>query len=113
MHLFDIYAMSSHTEGLPVVLLEAMAERLAVVATSVGGVPAVLDDGGCGRLVAPADPAGLAAALIAVLGDEREREALRDAGRRRFEAKYSAAAMAKRYHEAYAALCGASAGVPA
>jgi glycosyltransferase involved in cell wall biosynthesis len=66
---FDVFALSSLQEGLPVAVMEALASGLPVVATRVGGLPEIVTDGVEGRLVAPADPAGLAAALGEVLGD--------------------------------------------
>ena len=61
---FDVFALSSRFEGLPIALLEAMATGLACVATTVGGIPEVVTDGRDGVLVGPGDPAGLADALV-------------------------------------------------
>jgi len=63
----DVLAIPSHSEGLPMVLLEAMRHEVPVVATRVGGVPEALTDGETGRLVPPADPEALAGALADVL----------------------------------------------
>lgn len=68
MSAFDAFVLSSRTEGTPMVLFEAMAAELPVVAHAVGGVPDVLDDG-AGRLV----PAGDAAALAAAMEQVRDR----------------------------------------
>lgn len=67
---FDVFALSSRFEGLPIALLEAMASGVAPVATRVGGIPEVITDGRDGLLVAPGDPAALAGALAKVLGDD-------------------------------------------
>jgi glycosyltransferase involved in cell wall biosynthesis len=69
----DVFALSSRFEGLPIALLEAMASGVAPVATRVGGIPEVINDGRDGVLVDPGDPTGLAAALTRVLGDDDER----------------------------------------
>lgn len=66
---FDVLALSSDVEGLPVSLMEAKALGLPVVATEVGGVPEMVTDGGDGLLVPPRRPDLLAAALGRVLDD--------------------------------------------
>jgi glycosyltransferase involved in cell wall biosynthesis len=60
---FDLFALFSRTEGHPIVVLEAMASALPVVATPVGGVPGIIDDGETGFLVAVDDEAALRAKL--------------------------------------------------
>ncbi len=73
---FDVFALSSRFEGLPIALLEAMATGLACVATTVGGIPEVIGDGRDGVLVGPADPAALAGALVSLLDEPERREQL-------------------------------------
>ncbi|HEX9728997.1 MAG TPA: glycosyltransferase [Gemmatimonadales bacterium] len=68
---FDVLVLSSRTEGTPIILLEAMAARVPVVAFAVGGIPDVLDDGSA-WLVAPDDVAALGRAVRAVLDDPDE-----------------------------------------
>ena len=76
-----VLVLASHAEGQPLVVLEAMARGLAVVATSVGGVPELVDDGRTGLLVPPRDPDALAAALRRVLDDAGLRARLGAAAR--------------------------------
>lgn len=71
VHAFDVFALSSKSEGLPLVVPEAMAAGLPIVTTNVGGLPSVVDDGVTG-LVVPVDEAALAKAL-ATLESDRER----------------------------------------
>lgn len=68
------FVLPSHYEGLPTVLLEAMACGAPVVATSVGGCPTVIEDGENGLLVSPGDPPALSEAIDTVLRDATLRE---------------------------------------
>ena len=76
---FDLFAMSSVTEGLGTSLLDAMACAKPIVATRTGGIPEVVDEGVNGILVPPRDPQALAAAIVGLLEDA-------DLGRRMGEA---------------------------
>lgn len=77
---FDLFAMSSVTEGLGTSILDAMACSRAVVATRAGGIPEIVDDGRTGLLVAPRDDGALAGAILRLLNDEAERRRLGEAG---------------------------------
>ncbi len=80
-----IFVLPSHSEGLPMALLEAMAHGTAIVATTVGGIPDTLTDGDDARLVAPHDPDALAAAVLELAGAPGERRRLGTAARERVE----------------------------
>ncbi len=94
----DIFALASHWEGTPVAAIEAMAAGLPVAATAVGGLPELVEDGVCGLLAPPGDPAALAGALAALARHPRRREMGEAAARR--ARRFDAAAMV----DAYAAL---------
>jgi len=82
----DVVVLTSRNEGTPVALIEAMAAGRPVVATSVGGVPDVVDDGRTGLLAPAGDAAGVAAAIDAVLGSAELAGRLTEAGRERSKA---------------------------
>jgi glycosyltransferase involved in cell wall biosynthesis len=69
---FDVFVMPSLQEGLGLSVMEAQASGLAVVASRVGGLPSLIEDGRTGYLVPPNDPAALAKAVIRVLKDPQE-----------------------------------------
>ncbi len=71
-----VCALPSYDEGMPLGLLEAMAAGVPVVATRVGGVPDIVEDGVSGILVEPGSPLALAGAIVRVLGDRETRERL-------------------------------------
>ncbi len=79
--LLDVTALASLDEGFPNSLLEAMAQGVVVVATRVGGVPDLVENGRNGLLVEAANPESLAKALLAVLMAQVDGEAIRAAGR--------------------------------
>lgn len=97
----DVLALSSHSEGLPLAVLEAMAAGIAVVATAVGDIPDVVRDGETGRLVPAGDEPALAAALDELRRDPERRGSLGRAGRALVAARYSRDAMVNAYVEAY------------
>ena len=98
---FDLFVLSSRSEGTPMVLLEAMGAGVPVVATRVGGVPHVLRDGVDGWLLPPEDPQELARSLEEALSDASERVARGDAGRSRVRAHYSRTAWVQWHVAAY------------
>jgi len=100
----DVFLLPSRTEGLPLALLEAMAAARPVVATGVGAVPEVLEDGACGLLVPPGDASALAAALVEVLDRPAEARARAARASQRVRAVYSSAAQARRLEEIYVSL---------
>jgi glycosyltransferase involved in cell wall biosynthesis len=85
----DLFVLSSLREGLPNVVLEAMAMRTPVVATRVAGVPSLIEDGRHGRLVEPGDLPGLTAVLAELCGNPEQRRQLAERARQRVEAEFS------------------------
>jgi glycosyltransferase involved in cell wall biosynthesis len=99
---FDVFALSSETEGLPLVVPEAMAAGLPIVTTAVGGLPGVVDEGRTGMLV-PVEEAALRSALAKLASD---RQLARTMGVRAREAaldRYSADRMVESYLDLYRA----------
>lgn len=108
----DLLVMPSRSEGSPLVILEAMAAGVAIVATRVGDVPRQLQDGRDGVLVSPNDPKAMSGAISQLLNDPHRRRRLASAGKARFardfpydavldhvESVYSAAIARKRWRE--------------
>lgn len=90
----DLFVLPSLAEPFGLVLLEAMALGKAVVATAAGGPLEIVAAGETGLLVAPADPAKLAEAMVELVEDEERRRRLGSAGRERFAARFTARQMA-------------------
>jgi glycosyltransferase involved in cell wall biosynthesis len=100
----EAWVLPSLSEGLPMVLLEALAAGRPVVAAAVDGIAEVVTDRVHGLLVPPRDPAALAAALDEVLGKPSWAASLAEAGRARVLTDFTADAMAARYRELYVRL---------
>jgi glycosyltransferase involved in cell wall biosynthesis len=92
-------ALSSRTEALPNVVLEAMAAGLPVAATAVGGVPELVAPARTGWLAPPGDPPALAEILRRLLADPEKCRAFGRAGRRRAVQDFSLGVMVRRYEE--------------
>ena len=98
----DVFVLCSRTEGLPMVLLEAMSLGVPVIATGVGQVPDVLGYGKYGRLVRPGDSEALADAIRSHIAHSPVRVGeLVARAAARVENEYSAAAMAAAYTQVY------------
>jgi glycosyltransferase involved in cell wall biosynthesis len=93
----DLYVMPSHLEGGPTSVLEAMAMALPVVATRVGMVPEVIDDGVSGCVAPPGDPGALARLCQSLLESAVSRESLGAAARERALRDFSIDRMSERY----------------
>jgi glycosyltransferase involved in cell wall biosynthesis len=85
----DVFVLSTHMEGLPLVILEAMSLGRAVVATDVGGIPEIVRDRETGLLYPHEDDEMLASALLSLLKSEEERERLARAGREFVRSNFS------------------------
>ncbi len=105
----DALVLPSFAEGVPVVLMEALAAYMPVIATAVGGVGELVKDGETGLLVAPGDAGALQAAIAALLDDAEIRDRMGAAGRARVAADFDARAEAARL----ATLIRAGADLPA
>jgi glycosyltransferase involved in cell wall biosynthesis len=94
---FDVLAMTSHSEGLPNVLLEAQAAEVPAVCTSVGGIPEVLSDGRNGFLVPDGDAAALAEKTLLLLRSEKLRREMGHSGREVVAGQFSFEAQSRQY----------------
>jgi len=101
----DGFVLSSAWEGLPNVVMEAMAAAKPVVATCVGGVPELVQEGVNGYIVPPGDSEALAAAMVKMMAlSEAERQAMGRAGRAHIKANYSLERVVDQWEELYKGL---------
>jgi glycosyltransferase involved in cell wall biosynthesis len=112
----DVLCLPSEMEGMPMTVLEAMAARLPVVASNVGGIPEIVDHGRTGLLVPPRSVDDLAAALLQVAGDPARAREMGRAGRRKllqaFSLDNALAAYEQCYREALLERTGTSHSLP-
>jgi glycosyltransferase involved in cell wall biosynthesis len=97
----DLFVLCSLREGLGIALLEAMAVGRPIVATKVGGVPEVVEDGVTGLLVPPGDPGSLARAIVRLAEAPALRRAMGEAGARRVRERFHVARMARQIGAVY------------
>ena len=84
----DMLVLPSFAEGVPMVLMEAMASRIPVIASRVAGVPELVEDGVTGFLVPPGDVESLAARMVALWDDPERAREMGARGRRVVEAEF-------------------------
>jgi glycosyltransferase involved in cell wall biosynthesis len=102
----DVFVLSSIREGLPNVVLEAMAMEVPVIATKVAGIPRLIQDGENGLLIEPGSTQGLFNALIMLRGDTFLRARLARSARETIERNHSFAARMNKIHTLYERLLG-------
>jgi len=97
----DILVNASFTEGLPMTILEAMASKVAIIATRVGALPKVIRNGQNGILIDPGNPDALSEAMISLFNDAHKRQILADQAYKDVHEHYSGQRMAEEYRESY------------
>ncbi|MBU2461569.1 glycosyltransferase, partial [bacterium] len=102
----DIFVFSSLFEGLPRAIMEAMVAHLPVVATNVGGVPELVDDGKTGFLVPVSDASAMASKIERLLLDSSLRAMMGEAGLKKIRAEFSMDRIVKEMEEIYTQLAG-------
>jgi len=90
LRALDIMVLSSDHEGMPMVLLEAMALEVHVVARAVGGIPEVIEQGVSGVLVNSSDPTALADSCLKALDDREQSRQMTEAAKRKVQEQFSA-----------------------
>src|SRR6266849_5803294 len=103
---FDLFAMSSVTEGLGTSLLDAMACSRAIAATTAGGIPEIVEEGVNGSLVPPRDPVAMAHEIVRLLRDEALRRRMGEAGYARVSARFTVERMVEETAAVYARVAG-------
>ncbi len=97
----NVFALSSLSEGMPMTVLEAMAARLPVVATAVGALPEMVEEGNTGFLVLVGDAATMAERLSRLVVDRQLAKTFGEAARRKVERDFTLERMLQRYTELY------------
>jgi sugar transferase (PEP-CTERM/EpsH1 system associated) len=101
LHTFDVFTLSSISEGISMTILEAMACELPIAASDVGGNREIVNPPECGLIVPPRDPRALADACLELLRNPQRRALMGRAARQRVIAHFSLASMVRQYESLY------------
>jgi len=101
VQIMDVYVLPSIWEGLPLVILEAMAMKRPIVATAVGGTPTAIKDGVTGILVESENESALSTAIIAILKDKRKAKQLGENAYKYFNQRFTVTKMLEGYERLY------------
>ena len=102
----DVFALTSRLEGLPLAILEAWAAAVPVIATAVGGVASLIQDGEDGGLVPADDAPAIAQAIISLLANPKQARRIGESGRVRAVSEFDVGIMAEAYDRHYEAVLG-------
>lgn len=103
---FDLFILPSNKEGIGGILLDAMDQGLAIVASNVGGVPEIVRGGENGILIEPGRPDQLKAGILKLMASPELRQRYGDRGRQ-ISSKYTAAGMSRKYEALYESVMAA------
>ena len=105
LSLMDVFVLPSHTrEGLGIAIIEAMAAERPVVATDIGGIPEVVNDGETGLLVPPGVPEALSKAIIELLRNPKKAKEMGEKGRNQVKEKFTTKKMLSEIEHVYQSL---------
>jgi len=106
MAMFDVFVLSSSSEGLPYVILEAMCMRKPIVTTDVGGIPEAVKHGENGMLVKPGDREALSRCILELLSDEDFSRSLGESARTAVVQSFNVENMVKKTEDVYLKILG-------
>jgi sugar transferase (PEP-CTERM/EpsH1 system associated) len=101
LQAMEVFVLPSLSEGLPLSILEALALQKPVVATNVGGIPEIVEDGATGYLVPPRNPEALADKILLLLRDPQIAANIGQAGRKKVEKDFGLEQMVREYQSLY------------
>jgi glycosyltransferase involved in cell wall biosynthesis len=107
LNTLDVFVFPSLQEALGTAVLEALAMKKAVVASRVGGIPEIIEEGKSGLLIDPQNPSAIAEKVITLLQNPELRRAMGEQGRRRVETRYDNRQMVRRLEDLYREILGA------
>jgi len=101
LSMVDVFVLPSLLEGLPIALLEAQAAKVPIIATSVGAIPKVVDDGVTGILIPPKAPEAIEKAIIRILSNKKASQEMAEKGFEKVKDIFSSEKMAAKYFSVY------------